>query len=94
MLLLQRDVQLASPAKSLENFSIALIAKDLQEVTKFLMLQWEVLSCSLMCTKGEEDEDEDGEVEEVVEGEEDSPVSLHPSGSHTRPTPWGRWRRW
>ncbi len=43
-----------------------------------------------MCTKGEEElEDEEEEVQEGVEGEQDSPVSLQPSGSHTKPTLWG-----
>jgi hypothetical protein len=42
-----------------------------------------------MCTKGEEElEEEEEEVQEGVEGEQDSPVSLQPSGSHTKPTLW------
>ncbi len=53
-------------------------------------MQWEVLSCSVMCTKGEEElEEEEEEVQEGVEGEQDSPVSLQPSGSHTKPIPGG-----
>jgi hypothetical protein len=42
-----------------------------------------------MCTKGEEDlEEEEEEVQEGVEGEQDSPVSLQPSGSHIKQNLW------
>ena len=45
-------------------------------------MQWEILSCSVVCTKGEEEEDEEMvEVVEGVEGDEESPISLHPSGN-------------